>query len=289
MSTRIILSLCLVLLMSPESLHASAKKPQFIIGVDVNRLLHEVFGKETSISRRGTGRRGVSYSLMKNNKSIGGIEIGVFSDQTSATNIFEEHLLYTSMGPNRNLSKELGDKAFGWWGERERGFRRILLVRDNVVISVYMPEMSSDIVMALAKAIDSALIEGTYGVCRRAIVRLPRIMKVQAQEEILAGTTVEVKVHVAVPEAVIGDSLGFVDRMGVEIRSGVPIINRHREVEIIRTLEYHVPRVLPEPEKVSFEACYATPGCLIASKKFTLADLMEQSADKPRLPSSQDQ
>lgn len=284
MSTRIILFLCLALLTSPESLHASAKKAELITGVDLNRLMDGLVEKEVSIVRHGLRRRGVSYLLMKNNKSIGTATVGVFGDPNEALSIFRDHLLRTSVRPKETLSDDLGNRSVRWWTDRLEGFTRILFMRDNAVVDVHLfldrfIEIggAASATMNIAKAIDDALIEGTRGVHRAPTVHMPRILKVQTHEEILTGTTVEIKVHVVVPESIIGDSFGFVDRMGAEIRSGVPVINRHREVEIIRTLEYHVPRVLPEPEKVSFEACYATPGCLIASKRFTLADVMGES------------
>lgn len=283
MSTRIILSLSLFIAIFPVSMEASAEKSH-VVGVDVDKLIFHALGEKITPVRQSVGRRGVSYMLMKNNKSVGGVTIGVFSDQTSATNIFQKHLLYTSMGPNRNLSEELGDKVFGWWGEREQGFGRILFVRDNVAVSIYLrldvlipTGMYSDISMTTAKAIDGALIEGTYGVCRGAIVRLPHILKVQAQEELLAGTQVDIKVYVAVPEVMNDDSLGFVDQKGAEITSGVPIIDKKREVEIVRTLRYRVPVIVGKPETVGFEICYATRCCVMASKKFTLDDIIKEN------------
>jgi hypothetical protein len=266
MSTRIIVSLWLVTAIFPVSMEASAEKSH-IVGVDVNKLIYHALGEKIIPVRQSVGRRGVSYMLMKNSESVGTIMIGIFSDRKSAIEIFEEHLEYTSMGPDKNLSEELGNQAFSW------GMRRILFARDNAVVSVVLPK---DLCLNVSKAIDRLLVEGAQGVAKDAIIHMPRILKVQAQEELLAGTQVDIKVYVAVPEVMNDDSLGFVDQKGAEITSGVPIIDKKREVEIVRTLRYRVPVIVGKPETVGFEICYATRGCVIASKKITLDDIIQR-------------
>jgi len=254
-----------------EPVHATGKKGSFVIGVDVDTLIYNVLGREISITRHGIGRRGVFYLLVKDGLSIGTITLGIFSGKKAAFKVFNEHLTYTSMGPSDNLSKELGNKSFGW------GKSRILFVRDNAVVSLSMrldllhqADLPLDTVLTTAKAIDGALAEGARGVQRSMTVRMPCILEVEAPEVILAGREVNIKIHVAVPEDTIGDCLGFVDRMGAEIRSNVPITDKQKEVKIIRNLRFAVPRISNESEKMSFEVCYATSGCIIVSNKFDI-------------------
>jgi len=222
-----------------------------VVGEDISvaRMSNYVVGEEISIAPQNNIRRGgPSGVVLKNSQAIGKVQIGVFSDQKRALEIFEEHLVYTSTGPGMDLSGELGNKAFGWSRDR------ILFTRDNAVVFVVLPK---ELCMSLSKAIDCALAEGAVGVERGAAIRMPRILKVEAPEKIFAGMEVDIKIHVAVPEDMNVDS----------------------EVGIVRALRCRMPQIKAESQTVDFEVCYATPGCVMASRKFTL-DIVQKSKNK---------
>ncbi len=275
MSTRRILFSWLVLLMSLGSLDASTEEDVFVIGVDPNILIQNIAGEEISIartdSRRGDPnnlirdavtwhkvsvarknpvRRGLNFILLKNNDVVGSMRIGVFADNKSAVEKFEEYLVYTSVGPDKDLSDELGNKAVGW------GMNQVVFVRDNVAVAFNMrldklipTGVSPDVVMTMAKGIDEALANGFHGVHRASVLRMPRISEVEVPKEIFAGTKTEVKIHITLPKDVNGDS----------------------EVGITRLLRYCTPTIESEGRKdVCYEITYVTPNCVVTSKQVVL-------------------
>ena len=50
----------------------------------------------------------------------------------------------------------------------------------------------------------------------------------------------------------------------------MPIVNSEADVEIVRTARYHVPKNVETDKPVEFWVCYATAGCVMATKKVSL-------------------
>lgn len=235
-------------------------KSDLITGVNLRELIAKSIGSDVSLLSRTVRKRGVFCILIKGKKQIGSVQLGVYADRQSALDAFKEHLRFTSVGPDRNLGKSVGEKAVGWSG------KRILLMRDNVVVNVGLPPR---LLLRAAKAIDQALVKGTGGVQRGHKIHVPRITKAEAPKKIREGTVVDIRIHVVVSEGANGDGLGCVDAMGAPA-SYVPLMDPKGNVEVIRTVRYHAPRRVDKPMKVTFWVCYATSGCIMTSKEVTL-------------------
>lgn len=207
-------------------------------------------------------RHGARFTLMKNEKAVGMVQIGVFNDPNAALKMYTDHMLYTSIGPNRNLSGDIGNKSAGWWDVRNQGFKRILFTRDNVVVSIHLfskelisTGLSRDVTMNIAKAIDTALAEGTLGVLRYKVLKTPRILAVNMPTNVTARTKVEAQIHIAVQDD--------------------PQNKDSKETEILRTIQFSAPAVSADdktkPEKnVMYEMTYITAGCVVSSKQVVL-------------------
>jgi hypothetical protein len=76
---------------------------------------------------------------------------------------------------------------------------------------------------------------------------------------------VKVEVHVIVPEGANGDELAIADAMGVYNSSGWS----RPSSEIVYAITYHAPK-LDEERRETFWVCYATAGCVIASKEVSI-------------------
>ncbi len=191
-------------------------------------------------------------------KGSGSIQIGVFPDPNSAIKIFAEYILHTSIGPNKNISKEVGDVSAGWWDEHHNGFRRILFIRDNVVVnvSIFLEKFidtggSASVTMEIAKAIDTPLAQGTLGVQRGSILKVPRFSKIEIPTKLQAQTKVEAGVRLFVPET--------------------PQDPNSREIEIEKKVPFRAPIVNESETQVTFEVTYITAGCVVTSEQVTLS------------------
>jgi len=282
-----IISFCvLVLQFIPCHLAASEVQTKIVTAINTNRLICSIIEKYnitvhqyrheaeylsidsntplteniSIVQERNLERLGRRYLLRKSGDWIGSIQIGLFSDQKdSAAKIFKYHIRHTSMGPNKDITAKLGDKAVGWWEESNKGFGRILFIRDNVVVNVSLSlrklipmGISGETTMEIAKAIDTALGEGTMGVRRGKVLKVPRILAVETPKEIFARSKIEAKVHVAIPEN--------------------PQDKDSKEIEIRRTLPLYVPFVSPDEKSedkktFTYEVTYITPGCVVTSQK----------------------
>ena len=232
---------------------------ELVVGVGVEDLVHGALGREVLVSAGRVGRRGVRYKLREGHDGMGFIVIGVFADRQAALKIFDEHLTFTSVGPDKNLNGEIGNKAVAWR-------RRVLFVRDNVVVSLYFTRWSGDIERAAA-AIDSSLAAGGRGVRRGETVIVPKIKDVEIPREIEAGVKAPVKIVVVLPQEGLGDVLSFADRYGVATMGPV-LADPSGEVEIVRTAQWYTPR-FGGPAR-SIWVCYATADCVVVSKEVKL-------------------
>lgn len=243
----------------------SDKTEKLVTGIDVPMLIHNTMSQNTSVSPGKAERRGVSFDLTKDDATIGVIQVGVFGDKKTASNMLDEHLFYTSVGPDYT-DDTIGEKAVGWR-------QRILFVRNNVVISLYLKQ--PDPLIPTSKSIDRALAEGKAGVRLGTSLSMPRIVSVELPGEFTAGATVSLKIRVAVSQEDAADGrLRFADDFGVAA-SDVPLIDpgsdvsvQNVETVVTYTASYRVPKDPREPE--TCWACYATRDCRTDSKKVIL-------------------
>jgi hypothetical protein len=207
--------------------------------------------------------RGRLYWFMQDDTLAGQVQLGVFSDHKAALAIFEAHLKHTSMGPDQNLTAELGTKAVAW-SVREEGqhLKRVLFVRDNVVVSIAIPAPSfaesggsTKVITKLVSTVDGALINGTLGVQRGKTLRVPRIVGLEPAGAVPARATIPGQVRISVPQN--------------------PQDKDSSYTEIVRSHPFHTPRVDPHAkpegqEKVTYHVTYITPGCVVASRVITI-------------------
>jgi hypothetical protein len=208
-------------------------------------------------------RWGPRFTLKNGDYPVGSLQIGVFADPNAASRVFVEQITYTSMGPNKELGSELGDQAVGWWNQSQQGFRRILLRRTNVVVSVGTDFGSDREITApaktaeeLARAIDSALRSGSYGVVRGKTLRIPRFVQIQVPGATTERTKVSAQVRIAVPEN--------------------PQDENSKEIELVRALPLHTRGLSPEEKgkpdhEATYQLTYITAGCVVISKEVTIA------------------
>jgi len=201
-------------------------------------------------------RWGPRFSLMKNEETVGILQLGVFPDPNSASETYMDHIFHTSLGPNRDLTNEFGNQSAGWWNGQLDGFTRILFIRDNVVvnISLYLKNIinmggSANIITEIAGALDLALTEGTLGVQRGAVINVPRILVIEIPAENPARTKVEATVHIAIAED--------------------PNDPNSTEIEIFLIVPFYVPSTGSEnqPMQLAYELIYITPNCVVASQE----------------------
>ena len=202
-------------------------------------------------------RWGPRFTLKKANYSVGRLQIGVFADPNAAAQVFMEQITYTSMGPNKKLGPELGDHAVGWWVPSQKGFGRIILRRDNVVVSIGMDyggdrkiTVPAETTLELANQLDLALKTGSHGVSRGTTLRIPRIVRIETPAIVSERTSVSAQVRIAVPEN--------------------PQDKSSREIERVQTITLHIPGVNPEdrakPEhKTLYQLTYITADCVVVT------------------------
>lgn len=118
----------------------------------------------------GLSRWGVRFSLDRNEQKVGFVTIGVFSDSAKAREMFDEALLFSPAGPDRDLSAKIGNKAVAWQQ------KRVLFSRDNVLIDLWLPESETQ---RVAIQLDSLLLKGGAGVARDSVVEVPRLLDVE--------------------------------------------------------------------------------------------------------------
>jgi hypothetical protein len=199
-------------------------------------------------------RRGRRYELRKDDFTVGFVQVGVFIDHNEAYKVFSDHILHTSMGPNKKLGAELTEKSVGWWEEKQKGYARVLFVRDNTVVDIYLflkkyidlggkARSSLDI----AKAIDASLLEGSHGVKRGSVVRVPRILAVEKPQRIYGGTETQLTVQILVPRAL--------DKAG--------------DYEIARPIQFQAPKA-KDKKTLEYEISYITPDCVVVSKRISV-------------------
>jgi hypothetical protein len=157
------------------------------------------------------------------------------------------------MGPDKNLTAELGTKAVAW-SVREEGqhLGRVLFVRDNVVVSIDIPAPwfaesggSTKVITKLASTIDGALVNGTLGVQRGKTLKVPVIAEVTPLSSVPAPGAATAQVRIRVPE-------NSQDR-------------NSKYIEIVRDVPFY-----PGGVGASYHVTYITPGCVVASKAITM-------------------
>ena len=154
------------------------------------------------------------------------------------------------------MGEDPGNRSVRWWDTNFEGFTRILFIRDNVVVEVYLildrlvaMGGNANTTMEIAKSIDSALVGGTLGVQRGTAINVPRILAIEIPAENPARTKVEATVHIAIAEDLNDPNSA--------------------EVEIIRKVPFYVPYIGPEEQslQLTYELIYITPGCLVISQE----------------------
>jgi len=113
---------------------------------------------------------GVRFSLDRDNERVGSVRIGIFSDNAKVYSTLDEVLLRSSVGPDRDLSGEIGNKAVAWQQ------KRVLFSRDNVLIDLWLPESETQ---RVAIQLDSLLLKGGAGVARDSVVEVPKLLDVE--------------------------------------------------------------------------------------------------------------
>jgi hypothetical protein len=207
--------------------------------------------------------RGRRYRFVRDHEGVGGVQLGVFPDPDTASKIFKDHLRHTSMGPDKDLTPELGERALRWSFRGEgKDLIRILFIRDNVVVSIHVFSRhgvpkggTTETIMALSRAIDAALASGTRGVQRGNTLRTPRVTAIEFPADTPERTSLTARIRVVIPE-------------NPEDKDG-------REVEVVRSLPFYTPGLSAEnkakPEHtVTYYVTYVTPGCVIASRDVTI-------------------
>ena len=115
---------------------------------------------------------GVRFSLDRNKKRVGFVRIGIFSDKAKASSMLDEVLLFSPVGPDRDLSGRIGNKGVAWQQ------RRVLFYRDNVLIDLWLPELETE---GVAVQLDAVLSKGGAGVNRDSVVEVPRLLDVEME------------------------------------------------------------------------------------------------------------
>lgn len=257
MDLRILFALGLLAAVLWAAGQPAQERGEFIVGIDAHELMRATFGAGLELSTPKVARRGLRYILMKHGRPLGGVVIGVFSDRESAIAALEEHVTYTSVGPDEDLSGELGEKSVAW------GATRGIFQRDNAVIAL---SLRGERVQPYAKAIDEALMNGGQGVRRGKHVLMPRIVDVDCPEKVLLGARVKVRVRVLVPQEAFGDYLAFADRRGIPTGYLVPV-DLKRQIEVVRTFQYNAPRGTDQAGQKTFWVCYATARSVVVSRR----------------------
>jgi hypothetical protein len=231
----------------------------FVSGVDAERLTERTLGTQFRAAFQAVHRQGVQYAIMGDGEPVGHLVIGVFADDTAALEAFNDHMTYSAVGPDRDLSGKIGAKGAGWP-------TRVVFVRDNAAVSLWLGNGELD---RVALAIDRALSRGTDGVRRDARVPTPRIVRVDCPAQLLAGHDAELKAVVALPEGPAGDHLCFTDRQGIASGYLVPI-PVGRQLEVSRSFQYRAPTGREHTGEQTFWVCYATTECVVTSRKVTV-------------------
>lgn len=310
-SQRVALVLPFILSMAFGLAGASAQERTLVTGVDANTLIHSVLdpvlGQDITVhllhsiiidpnqpshshtgvvldmsrSPKGIDQMGLGFRIARNKKTVAHIQIGVYASTELADKVFNETIVHKAMPPSQDLGGECGNIAFGWINASQDSTSGILLLRDNVVVAINMrvdlliPEgVASDVVLTTAKAIDKALVEGAGSVRRGPALQMPRIIKVDVPESVLPGI-VDLKVHVAIPQAVYGvGSRGF-DRLAAQAERN-PLLLNENEIEIVRVLRCSVPHIKVEIADLNYLVRYFTSDCVVTSKQVTLRALRKQ-------------
>jgi len=204
-----------------------------------------VMGKDTppgetlTIMRENDSEtRGRRYGFRRDAIWAGEIQLGVFSDPNAALQVFEDHLRHTSLGPDRDLGTAFGTKAVAWSQGQDQSTRRVLFVRDNVVVSVYLAlwrlvsaDVSKEATLEIARRIDGALVKAMLGVQRGPNLRVPNIVAIETLGEMSAQAKFTAQVRIAIPEN--------------------PQDKESKEIEVVRTLPFHTPGLNPEDKAKS--------------------------------------
>ena len=238
----------------------TAKPQEAIVDADTPEVDQISIGSKESQEWSFKGRK---YYMIRNKAQTGSLGIGVFRDPNEALRAYLDTYFRTSVIPVDTLDKELGDRSARWPDEHHRGCRRILFLRDNVVVDVYLESLDKFIAiggeanatMEIAKAIDSALVQGILGVQRGKAVKVPRIVAVYTPEEVASGSKVAAKVRIAIPEN--------------------PQDPNSKDIEIMRTFSFYAPAISTNGESEEkrtfmYEVTYISSGCVVASRQMTI-------------------
>ena len=239
----------------------SAKSNELVVvGADTAEVEQLSIDTKENMKWKWRGRR---YPLMRNESQVGVLGIGVFADPNESLRIYRDVYCHTSVMPMETLGGDLGQRSVRWSDEHYKGLRRVLFVRDNVVVDVSLfidrlVEMGglASATMEIAGAIDKALVQGTLGVRRGSILRMPRIVAVEVPAKLISRSRAQARVQIAVP--------------------GDPSDADSRDVEVVRTLPFYTPSFAlkdkAEPENsVTYHVTYITTSCVVVSKEVTVA------------------
>jgi hypothetical protein len=239
---------------------AAQEAPRLVVGVDAARLARAVFGEDVELSMPEVERSGIQYGVRAGGQRIGVIAIGVHTGPQAAIAAMEDCLFGISVGPDRDLSGEIGDRAVAF------GSRRIVFARDNVFVSL---SASEERLWRGVRAIDGYIVNGGAGVRRGTALRLPRVLSVDVPQAIPIGTKAAIRVHVAVPDDANADRLAIADSRGIETADFVPS-PLPGEVEVVQAFTYSVPNDPAQVGDKEFWVCYATAGCIVVSQKVSI-------------------
>ncbi|MEI6972655.1 MAG: hypothetical protein WCL44_14200, partial [bacterium] len=132
-----------------------------ITTVPGEEILRQTFGMRAEYD--GVTRWGVRYSMLHETKPIGRVIIGVFSSSDHAKKLFDDRIRHTSVPPT-NVDATIGNHEAEW------DDRRIVFVRDNVLVELQLP--GTDI-KHKARIIDDTLRDGVMGVKKGSKVNGP--------------------------------------------------------------------------------------------------------------------
>jgi hypothetical protein len=246
-----------VLALGASGSGAGEQKEEWVRGVQLAIFARAALPEAVSLGERFVERRGVRVPLIRDGQWIGLLVIGVFADREAAEAIVEEHLLFTSRAPAKDLSPGIGDRSVGF------SKSRIVWRRDNVVVELSLPE---ELLEAAAVKMDKALASGGPGVRRGRQVPVPQIVDVEAPARAVAGTWVPIKVTVVLADGGRDEHFGFADHYGISVILHALEDAAPKEVRMVYTMRHRAHTVEQEREE-SFWVCYATDGCALASRK----------------------
>lgn len=258
--------MCCGLVLS-SMVRAESAQTTLVETVDLDVLVRTLLGSDVSLPDRRAQCRGILVSLIQDEKTVGAIQIGVFENSSAAMVAFKDHMMFTSVSPNKNISDVLGDKAVAWK-------KRVVFVRDNVTVSL---SWDSAVVLKKAQAIDALLRQGGAGVVRGNEASVPQFAATYFRSE---NSDEDVSFEVAFsPEGGVDGYWSVVDRRGmVSSRFRVTAVKRSENMPRKLSIEISDSARGTKISREEFALCFVTPGCVVVAKPidFGFGNLKEQ-------------